>query len=289
WMFVSDLFHTVILADRPARKSVPVDARLELYRRRAFAAVCGVCALLCVAFLWSWMGYAKLLDTVQAGGRRSVKPDVLSELRSLDGLRVQIQQLTPWPLRWSFYSGSQTRAVAKEAYFRRFQQVLLNDLNSGIVARLAAAPGAAPGPDNSYDRTYRILKTHLMISSGACKTEPAYAARVLKEAREDVPQLAGFEFQALADRQIDFYASELPSGNPCQLAENGAARDRARQYLSQIKGIGKIYSGILAGAEKSLPKPQRLADLAPNYTKVLNGPNELSAAFTRDGWAFVEK
>src|SRR5262249_12956533 len=41
--------------------------------------------------------------------------------------------------------------------------------------------------------------------------------------------------------------------------------------------------------EKSLSKPQRLADLAGNYPDVLKGPAEVSAVFTREGWNYVEK
>jgi hypothetical protein len=55
-------------------------------------------------------------------------------------------------------------------------QLLLNELNAAMISRLATVPGAS-GMDNGYDHTYCVLKTHLMISSGACKVEPDYAAK----------------------------------------------------------------------------------------------------------------
>lgn len=298
WMFVSDLFHTVILADRPARKAAPVDARMEQYRRGVYATVCGVCALLCCAFLWSWMGNRELLHRIQAGegfSRKGDKLGIVNELRSLEGLRADLQQLTdydrngaPWSLRWGLYSGSRVLAATRETYFRRFQQLLLNDLNGAIVASLAAAPGVS-GPGNPHDRVYRLLRTHLTVSSGACRAEPAYVARVLKEVREEIPQLAGSELQALSERQIDFFASELPFGNPCRLSEDSAARDRARQFLFKNTGVEALYKGILASAEKTLTKPQRLGDLAANHTQVLSGSGEVGAVFSREGWNVIEK
>ena len=72
WIFVADLFHSVILADRPARAVVPAEPKLELYRMIAVGLACGVCALLCFAFLWSWTGNRELLNALPAADARSV-------------------------------------------------------------------------------------------------------------------------------------------------------------------------------------------------------------------------
>jgi len=109
WIFASDLFHNVILADRPAQKAVPVDSRLELYRRGALGAVCGLCLLLTVAFFSSWAGNRELLHEIKHAGTAVLKPgDMLAELRSLDELRLDILRLregATWPLHWGLYSG----------------------------------------------------------------------------------------------------------------------------------------------------------------------------------------
>ncbi len=299
WIFTSDLFHSVILSDRPARKAVPVDRRVELYRRGILGAACGLCALLCFAFLWSWIANHKLLGDLEAAAesRNQQRGSATNaDVRSLDALRDQVERLTrydrhgaPWSMRWGLYSGDRLVTYARAAYFRQFQDLLLSKLNQQLVARLEALP-ATPADSDPYDPVYNDLKTHLIISSGACKADPVFVSRVLRKVRQDAGLASGSsEEQALADRQIEFYASELPYGNPCHLTEDTAARDHARQYLQKVKGIDRIYANILATAEKALTKPQRLVELAPNYAKVLSGPGEVSAVFTPAGWDIVEK
>ena len=158
------------------------------------------------------------------------------------------------------------------------------------MARLRALPDA-PAPDAPYNPAFRFLKTHLMISSeAACSPEPAFVAGVLKDTVAEIapPGESTAGWKSLADQQIEFYADELRYGNPCKLAENAAARDRARQYLARIQGTDRIYSGILAAAEKRFTKSQRLGDLSPSYMEVLSGGGEVSGAFTQEGWSYVE-
>jgi len=296
-IFAADLFQKVIVIDQPVRRALRVDARVERYRRVFYAAVCAVCGFLLFAFALSWLGNRKFLSEVEgaASAESQQKGNVptLAELNPLEDFRVQVARLTeydrhapPLGLRWGLYSGGSITADARAAYFRRFQQLILNQLNDAMVARLGALPN--PGPNNPYGPAYGMLKAHLMISC-CCPAEPAFLSGTLKQVREETGMGAGSEERALIDRQIEFYADELPYGNPTRLTENAAARDRARQYLRNVRGIEQIYGSILANAEKTLTKRQRLADLAPDYAKVLYGPAELSAAFTHDGWNFVEK
>jgi type VI secretion system protein ImpL len=299
WIFVSDLFLKVVLADPPLQKSVPADSRIQLYRRAAFAGLGCVCVLLAIAFCWSWTGNQDLLQGVERAGalnfQKTGRPATINELRSLEALRVQVARLTaykrkgaPWSLRWGLYSGDRVIGPARKAYFRGFQQLLLNDLNGSIVAKLAAVT-ATPGPNDPYQPVYDLLNTHLTISTAGCKPEPALVARVMKETELPAAQAAGLDWQALAEAQIDFYAEELPHGNPLPLAEDDGARDRARAYLQQIHGVARIYASILANAEEPLKQPLRLRDLAPNYNQVLSGSSEVSSIFTPGGWAYVEK
>ncbi|MBZ5584428.1 MAG: hypothetical protein LAQ30_19890, partial [Acidobacteriia bacterium] len=100
---------------------------------------------------------------------------------------------------------------------------------------------------------------------------------------------AAADWRTLADRQIEFYAGELGYGNPCRLTEDAAARNRAREYLGRVRGIDRIYSAVLASVAPAAPKPQRLADLAPNYRQALNGPADVDAVYTRGAWDLVRK
>ena len=299
WMFAADLFHNVILRDHRALPApVRVDSQVERYRRMAVAGLGAVCALLCFVWIWSWVENRQLLRDIAAvsGTDFQSRPrgqGTVADLQALEALRVQVEKLTahrhngaPLALRWGLYSGDSVLSAATTAYFRRFQQLILNDVNGALVAGLTVLP-VQPAEEAPYEPAYRALKTHLMISSGACKPDPQLVQDVLKQ----MVAPAGFPAAGtpLIHRQIDFYASELPYGNPCRVAENAAARDRARQYLAKIKGVDRMYASILARAEKTLSGSQRLSELAPNYKSVLSGPGEMPGAFTLAGWNFVEK
>jgi type VI secretion system protein ImpL len=293
WSFVSELFHRVILADQPLQMAAPVDARLELYRRRVFAGVCAACALLCLAFFVSWLGNLSLLHDVRAaaGVRLAEQPPTVADLQKLDTLRIQVERLRNgpgWWLHWGLYSGDRVMDVTRAGYFRRFHDLLLSDLNHEIVGRLEALP-VAPHAGDPYDPIYQRLKTHLIISAGTCPVDPALVSQVLKEARMEIASKNGADWQTLADRQIEFYANELAYGNPSPVTEDVAARARAQEYLRNIRGVEQIYSGILANAEKTLTKPPRLGDVAPDYRQVLRGADDISPVFTLEGWKFVEK
>jgi len=293
WIFASDLFHQIVLGDRPLQTTVPKDVHLQRYRRGAFSAVCGLCALLCFAFVTSWgQNHYLLRDVAEAGNATVTKRGNLTtaDLQSLERLRVQVEGLQngkSLSYHWGLYSGDEILDAARNAYFRRFQQLLLNDLNEVMLGQLRNLP-STPSPNDPDEPAYDLLKTHLTISSGTCKSDPEFVSRVLKGVRRQLAPEADPEWQALADRQIAFYAAALGRGNPCKLREDDAVRDHARQYLQGIKGVERIYRRILADAEKTLAKPQRLEDLAPNYKQVLNSKAEVSPAFTQQGWSFVQ-
>ncbi len=296
WMFVSELLQSV-LQYRPVQRTAAADQRLERYQRIIWGAVCGGCALLCAAFIWSWSANIRLLHSVSDAANlpKYSKPATLSDLQALENLRVEASRLldysrngAPLHMRWGLYSGNEFAPVARNLYFQRFRELLLNDLNGSIRSRLDAVP-AAPSANEPYEPVARLLKAHLMISSGACKPESSFVSSVLRQTRGEAMQGLGSEWEKLADRQIDFYAAELPLGNPIKLNEDAEARDHARQYLRNIQGIDQVYGGILASADGALARPQRLSDLVPDYARVLSGPAEVSGAFTRDGWNYMEK
>ena len=212
-------------------------------------------------------------------------------MQALEALRSQVVRLQgrlTWGFHWGLYSGDRVLDQVRTAYFRQFHRLLLIDLNSQMVGDLQGLP-ANPDASAPYDPAYNTLKAHLMITSGSCAVDSPFLSRQLKDVRARIAPGASSDWQALADRQIDFYARELARGNPLRLAEDSEGRERARQYLRQIKGIDRLYASILANAEKSLGKTSRLSDLASNYTQVLNGPDEVRSAFSAAGWAYLEK
>ena len=295
WMFVADLFHRVVLPDRPIQAPRVVEEQVERYRKLTFGALCGVSVLLCVTFLISWWNNRSLLSDVDlAVANQPARPSQetsISDLTKLDALRLRIVKLEgPMPLRfhWGLYSGDGVLDQLRSAYFRQFQRLLLTDMNGQMVADLQGLP-QVPAPGSPYLPAYQTLKLHRMISSAGCTPEAPFVARGLKEVRARVAPSARPEWQELADRQIDFYASELARGYPLHVTEDAGARDRARQYLSQIHGLDRLYLNIKTNAEKSLKNGSHLADLAPNYAQVLKGVNEVNPVFSQAGWVLIEK
>jgi type VI protein secretion system component VasK len=114
WMFVADLFHRVILADQPPRivSHVATDNGIGRYRKMLFGAVCGVCALLCLAFVVSWWNNRGLLADIDAVARKQTnRPGTASvqDLQALDDLRAQLVRLQsglPWRFHWGLYTGN---------------------------------------------------------------------------------------------------------------------------------------------------------------------------------------
>jgi type VI secretion system protein ImpL len=294
WMFVTDLFHRIILPDRMARPVVKTNDSMARYRVWALATVCGLCILLCCGFAWSWGSNRGLLADIRTAMNHPTSthstPASLNELQSLEQLRVQIRQLEaglPGSYHWGLYSGDRVLPQARAAYFRRFQRILLIDLNALMVADMDALP-ATPDANAPYQPVYGVLKTHLTVTSGACAVDQALVSSVLKEYRGRWAPNATPDWQALADRQIGFYAAELLKGHPGRLPEDMEARDHARQYLQQLKGIDRLYEGIVAGAAAHV-KAASLKDLAANYKEVLSGPEGVEAAFSKEGQVYFEK
>ncbi len=294
WMFVTDLFQRVILPDCIPRTVVRTNDRMPRYRAVALGSVCGLCVLLCCGFAWSWGNNRGLLGGIRTAmnnraGTHST-PASFDELQSLEQLRLRIRQLEaglPGSYHWGLYSGDRVLPQVRAVYFRRFQRILLMDLNALMVADMDALP-AAPDANEPYQPVYGVLKTHLTVTSGACTVDQNLVSSVLKDYRGRLAPNATPEWLALANRQIDFYAAELLKGNPVKLPEDMEARDHARQYLQQLKGIDRLYASIVAGAAAHV-KAASLKDFAPNYTEVLSGPEGVDPAFSKEGWSYFEK
>jgi type VI secretion system protein ImpL len=294
WMFVSDLFHRVILPDQMSRTVLLPDVKVSQYRKAAFAGICVFCGLMSLAFLVSWVNNRNLLSDLESAAKRQNRVQakaVLQDLQALEALRVQVANLHEGfslGYHWGLYTGDAMEEQARTLYFQQFQRLLLNDLNGQMVGELRGLP-AQPDANARFEPAYPTLKTHLMITGHKCGVEPNFAATQLKQVRAQVAPGMSVEAQKLADIQIEFYAQELARSVPIRLAEDQEGVERGRQYLRKVNGIDKIYASILAEADKTVPKVDRLQDLAPNYQQVLSGPGEVRSAFSLAGWAYVEK
>jgi type VI secretion system protein ImpL len=301
WCFVSELFHRVVLGDTLAVKVGFANRRQDMRRRILFGTAAFVGLLFCFLFIRSWWGNSSLLGDVSeaAGASYAFQPNMhalpsVETLRGMEGLRQQLETLldynrdgAPWHLRWGLYAGNRVLPGTYDLYFQRFRQVFYDDFQQSLAATLMRLPSA---PDNNfpYNDTYDKLKAYRMITQCKCTPDKAFLAPVLNQVWLNNRAIDP-ERQALAEKQIDFYAEELGYKNPYKVPEMQEATDRGRQYLSSFGGVERIYRGIVEQASKMPRRPADLAELAPNYRQVLSTPGQVQAAFTRDGFAYAEK
>jgi type VI secretion system protein ImpL len=305
WSFIADLFHSVILPDPMTRAVAFASSRHAMYKRILFGAAAGLGLLLCLLWIRSWWDNRDLLEGVETAAQTSytfrVQPGAravpsLETLNGLEALRAQLETLldydrngAPWRMRWGLYAGDRVLPSTRTLYFQRFRQIFFDEISGSISGTLAQLP-SSPDARNSYNATYDRLKAYRMITQCKCTPDPAFLTRFLSEIwltgrNIDEPR------QALAQKQIAFYADELKIENPYKVEESQDLVAKGQRYLNLIGGVERIYRNIIEAANKSPHSPARLVDLAPDYKKVLiSSPGEVQAAFTRsDGWSFVEE
>jgi type VI secretion system protein ImpL len=301
WIFLTSLFRDVVLADRPLGRMAIVPASAQNPRRTAvLVAATAVSAIFVAAFTVSWFGNRDLLHRVEsvavrigASNAESGLPS-LDQLKRLDALRERVEELDayrqagpPLGLRWGLYAGNQVREAARLSYFRRLKSLLLDRANNQLALSLSKLPlkaeeNAVPPSTDVRGR----FKAHVMVSPSpdGCVPEAPIVSRQFQFALQEVGLGEGDGRYRLAARQVEFYATELPTGNPAPLPLNPEARDRAVRYLALSTAIEPYYRGLLAELAKSGMPPMSLADFAPEYAKVMNGPASIPGTFTPAGW-----
>jgi type VI secretion system protein ImpL len=300
WCFVSELFHRVILPDPLGLRVAYASPQHNTSRRILFGGIAGICALFALLFIRSWWGNSELLSDVQQTAQLpySFTPNVRATpssdaLRQMEALRQQLATLldyqrngASWRLRWGLYAGNRVLPSVYDLYFQRFRQSFFQDTHDSIASSLATLP-AVPDPNRTYNSIYDRVKAYRMITECKCTPDKAFLAPVFSQV-----WLSGRaidpERQALAAKQIEFYAEELRYKNPYNVKERPELTDRGKQYLSAFGGVDRLYRGIVEETNKQRGSVH-LADLAPNWKQALAGPGEVQGAFTRDGWNYAEK
>jgi type VI secretion system protein ImpL len=297
WTFVWELFQNVILRDHVAPSSAG-GRRFDWYRNAAFASVAVLALILAFVFAHSGSGNRRLLKGVEATVS-SVSPQQpaiasLASLQELESLRVQLLPLlhndrehTSWGLRWGLYSGGHVLPALRDLYFARFRSVILDPSLAALAAGFAQLEPTTPTV--GYQEIYDQVKTYRTAASGECRPERSLLERVLPDVWPGA-RTGDLEAQVLANRQIQFYVSELLVRNPYRdpLPENVPARKKAQDYLLSFKGPDQLLRGLLDDVNRSQPGVD-LATYAPDYQKVLTGQTRMEAAYTRAGWDVVQK
>jgi type VI secretion system protein ImpL len=293
WMFLADLFHNVVLKDRSGNVSPRMNTREQEYRNLALAGAGAALLILCVVWANAWRNNRNLLNSVQAAVESVHLSPSESEfntetLADLDSLRSSLATLleydrqgAPWSYRWGLYAGHSVTADLDGLYFNRFRRIFLDPLLNSMTAQFLGLASTNPVEDDVYS----LLKSYRMITSEACKPDSEFLNSALFPAWSGAVSLPAGEATALADRQVQFYVSELNHRNPYEreVSENSKAVVRAQNYLRDLNGPDKILRALTEQVNHDKPG-DTLSKYVPNFASVMTGPNAVDGAYTREGW-----
>ena len=293
WMFLADLFHNVVLKDRAGNVSPRMNTREQEYRNLALAAAGAALLVLCMVWANSWRNNRNLLDNVQAGvqsvhlyrSEGDVNADTLADLDSLRSSLATLLEYdrdgAPWSYRWGLYAGHAVLADVDGLYFNRFRRILLEPLLKSMTVQFLGLESTNPVEGDVYG----LLKSYRMITSGECKPDSEFLTSSLLPTWSGVVPLPSGEASALADRQVQFYFSELTLRNPYEheLSENSKAVARAQAYLHDLNGPDKILRALTEQVNHD-KSGDTLSKYVPNFGSVMTGPNAVDGAYTREGW-----
>jgi len=301
WSFVSDLFHRVVLADRLGATARFTNKKSDLRRRIAWGALAGVSAILAFCFLRSWWNNNNLLDEVEVAAQMRYQPQAPgslptdNNLRAMEALRQQLATLTeyekdgaPWRMRWGLYTGSRIYPRVRETYFLRFRQMFFQDAHANMATTLSRLSAQTDGSGVSYNTAYDTMRLYRMVTAGKCSPDVAFVSQSFPQAWLGTREMMQ-DRRDLAQAQISFYAKELADNNPYKVDEKADLISNGQSFLAAFGGVDRLFRGIIEEANKAPRNPARIVDYSPKYAEVLTGPAEVQAAFTKEGWDFVEK
>jgi type VI secretion system protein ImpL len=297
WLFLSHLFHHVLLKDRNALGASGASTRTSFMRRALFATAAASCLIWAIALTISFFGNQALKSQVSEAvqGVPSTAPastDLasLDQLRRLDALRNSLETLTryqregaPWHDRWGLYIGDSLYSEARPIYFDRFRKLLFAQTQAQIVQYLDTLP-ATPGPE--YSPTYDALKAYLITTSNPDKSTSAFLTPALMKWWSNARTIDA-ESTQLARKQFDFYANTLPRGNPFSNDANAPVVEGARRYLARFAGIDRVYAFMLSEAAAANP-PINFNRQFPGTAQVVVESHEVPGAFSRSGWKYMK-
>ncbi len=296
--FLSELFREIILMDPAGRTAVTTERVGDLMYLNVALASCGLVLLvLSVVWVFAWQHNFHLLTDVEAAVRSvpltgaAGAPAEVAALPGLETLRPAMVVLhgyrrdgAPLGFRWGMYAGNQAAQDVDSLYWTEFRQAVLDPSVWAMGGRFMELRPDSPVMED----VYKELKSYRTVTSGRCKPDAVLVASVMMPVWSGVARHddAG---EALAERQVQFYASELKYGDPYGggIPENAEAVERAQVYLQDLTGPGKILQALLNQVRDQ--PAERLSGYAGNYSQVLTGPDQVDGPYTTGGWRAVEE
>lgn len=301
WTFLPPIFTDVLLGDRAALAASAASSRGGSMRRIASIVLAMIGLILATGFLVSFLGNRALTNEALAAAQDLGKFDAqaielsgptLDSLKRLDRLRVIGQELAgyeregaPWRLRWGLYSGSDVFPLVRKIYFTRFRDLLLADTQRRMVNTMRGFPDQ-PGPSDSSGYAYDTLKAYLITTTHPDKSTRPFLSPALRDRWSENRQFDS-ERMKVAGLQFDFYADELPHGNPFSADNDASAISHARDYLSRFGGLDRVYQYLLSEAGKT-NRPVNFNAQFPGSAQVVVNNKDVPGAFTAGGYKFVQ-
>lgn len=296
WVFLSRLFHQVILQDRAAQSASGSSTKTSGLQRWLMAAGIALLLIAAAGFTVSFfknramihnaVSAAEAIPAAEAAGSTLASVD---SLQKLDVLRQSLEQLTqyradghPLSMGWALYAGDDLYRHVRKSYYDKFGQLLFIQGQGALRGVLQKLPATAT-PADDYKGPYEALKGYLITTAHNDKASDASPAPVLLTRWSEGRSVDALSLQ-LAQKQFVFYAQDLKNGNPFSSTADADAVARGRAYLSSFEGSERVYQYMLSQAGKSAVNYNR--DVKDSAQAVVNN-RDVPAAFTKAGYQFM--
>lgn len=299
WVFVDRFLRDVVLADAAAASVARGGVKVQTTRRMLMGGGIVAAMLLLSLVTTSWLRNRALSARVDVAARAVAALPVIPNtpgvvtypsgpaLRTLEALRAQLDTIRtyvregpPLLMRFGLWRGPALFEAARPVWYEGFRTELFATSWNTLVDSLKTLP-QLPGPTNDYSKSYSWLKAYLITTSEWARSTKEFLSPVLYESGQRGLTLDA-EVTALALRQFDFYASELPTYNPWPRDPDLPLRNRTRDFLHAFTGGEQIFRNLLVKADKEIP-PLQLRQTPGVFTSML----EVPGSFTVKGAAFV--
>ena len=304
WTFLPRLLPEAILGDKEALAPTRQSAPARLFRRILFGSLALVCAIITILILVSYSNNAaiehRIRDDARAlpvSGAESGAVPPVADLRALDDLRSNIVQLEgyerdgrPFTYGLGLYQGAKVEERARAIYFERFRTMFLNPTQAGFLKFLQSLPDAPPANSDtaSYLAAYNPLKAYLITTSHPEKSQTNFLTPVFLQYWVASRQADNEQLQ-LAQRQIDFYGTELLHKPPYSIDPNANLVAHTQIYLSKFLANTRIYQSMLSDADKKNPHGVDFNRQYPDAVRYVSDSHVVRGAFTRDGFSFMQE
>ncbi len=299
WVFLSHVFSDVLLKDSSALAASASSTKTSVWRRVLLATALVFLLIFIIGFIVSFVRNKNLesqvvtaaqgISDITLTGQQLPTIDMLNKLetlrQSVETLSEYRQDGAPWSMRWGLYVGDSLYPDVRRIYFQHFQHLLFGLAQANLIQTLSSLP-AAPGPNDQYGPAYDTLKAYLITTCNHDKSTTLFLSPVLMKAwvsGRDIDQ----DRLELAQKQFDFYSEQLKIENPYSSENDTLVVARARNYISQFSGGERVYQFMLAEAAKANP-PINFNKKFPGSAEVVVDRTEVSGAFTKSGWAFMQ-